>query len=265
MRLQNFTYSMTRYEKNNLQAKKSLEKISTGSQISKASMNPANVAITETIRAQVRGLEQGQRNMQDGLSLLSVADEGLNHVTKQLHRGYELAVMSANDTLTDEDRKKAQMELDEILDTIDDTARNLEFNTINLFGNDKTLHLAGSASGTTISIDLDKVDVDTLGLSAASVYPASAARSLFPKIQDAVTKVTHQLTKIGSYYESIEHELDRSSVLEENLTKGLSLIGDTHVGKEMISLTIAGIRQHADHMLIGDTNEMARGVLSIFK
>lgn len=256
---------MTRYEQNNLKVKKSLEKISTGSQIDKASQNPANVAISETIRAQVRGLERGQRNLQDGLSLLSAADEGLNHVTKQLHRGYELAVMSSSDTVTDEDRKNAQKELDEILDSINDTAEYLEFNTINLFGGDKILHLAGGASGKSLSINLEKTDVDTLGLKDASLDPASAARALFPKIQEAVSKVTGQLTKVGSYYETIEHEMDRTAVLEENLTKGLSMIGDTHIGKEVIELAIAGIRQQADNLLIHDTTELSKGVLSIFK
>ncbi|WP_156151323.1 flagellin [Domibacillus indicus] len=265
MRLQSFSYSMARYDQNNLKAKKSMEKISTGSQISRASQNPANVAISETIRAQVRGLERGQRNLQDGLSLLSAADEGLNHVTKQLHRGYELAVMSANDTLTDGDRKSAQKELDEIMDSINDTAEYLEFNTINLFGNDKVLHLAGSASGKSLSIDLEKLNVDALGLTGASIETSDDARALFPKIQDAVLQTTHQLTKIGSYYETIEHEMERNSVLGENLTKGLSKIEDTQVGREVIELAIAGIRQQADHLFIHDTNELAKGVLAIFK
>ena len=173
--------------------------------------------------------------------------------------------MSSNDTMTNEDRKNAQKELDEILDSINDTAEYLEFNTINLFGDNKTLHLAGSASGKSLSIDLEKTDLDSLGLTGASIDSASKARALFPKIQGAVTKVTEQLTKIGSYYENIEHELDRTAVLEENLTKGMSMIGDTHIGKEMIELAIAGIRQQADHLLIHDTNELAKGVLSIFK
>ncbi|OAH54635.1 MULTISPECIES: flagellin [Bacillaceae] len=265
MRLQSFTYSMSRYEKNNLQAKKSMEKISSGSQVSKASQNPTGVAISETIKAQVRGLERGQRNMQDGLSLLSAADEGLNHVTKQLHRGYELAVMSSNDTLSDEDRKAAQMELDEILDTIDDTANQLEFNTINLFGSDKKFQIAGGASGITMQIELQKTNVETLGLTNAKLDPVEEARKLFPKIQNAVTQVTGQLTKVGSYYEAIEHELTNANVLEDNLKKGLSLMSDTDVSKEVIQLAISSIRQQADQILIGDTSDIAKGVLAIFK
>lgn len=265
MRLQSFTYSKSLYEKNNLQSKKSLEKISSGSQVSKASQNPTGLAITETMKAQVRGLERGQRNMQDGLSLLSAADEGLNHVTKQLHRGYELAVMSSNATLADEDRKAAQMELNEILDTIEDTANYLEFNTINLFGSDKKIQIAGSHSGKTMEIELQKMNVDTLGLTNAKLDPVEEARKLFPKIQKATTLVTGQLTKIGSYYEALEHELSNSAVLEDNLKKGMSMIGDTNVSREMIQYTLTNIRQQADHILIGDTNDIAKGVLAIFK
>lgn len=265
MRLQSLTYSKSLYEKNNLQSKKSLEKISSGSQVSKASQNPTGLAITETMKAQIRGLERGQRNMQDGLSLLSAADEGLNHVTKQLHRGYELAVMSANDTLAEEDRKAAQMELDEILDTIEDTANYLEFNTINLFGSDKNIQIAGNHSGKTMTIELQRMNVDTLGLTNAKLDPFEEARKLFPKIQQATTLVTGQLTKIGGYYESLEHELSNSSVLEGNLKKGMSMIGDTDVSKEMIQFALTNIRQQADHILIGDTSEMAKGVLAIFK
>lgn len=108
---------------------KSIEKLSSGLRINKAGDDAAGLAISEKMRAQIRGLAQEQRNMQDGISLIQTAEGGLQEVHSLLQRGRELAVQSKNDTLTDSDREAVQVEIDELIKEVDRIANTTEFNT----------------------------------------------------------------------------------------------------------------------------------------
>lgn len=113
--------------------KKTYEKLSSGYQINKASDDAAGLAISEKMRGQISGLAQASENIQDGLSLINVAESGLGQIQNpNLIRLRELAVQASNDTLTDEDRQLIQKEVVQIAKGIDDIANNTEFNTIPL-------------------------------------------------------------------------------------------------------------------------------------
>lgn len=112
----------------------SIRKLSSGLRIISASDDAAGLCISEEMRSQIRGLDQGARNIQDGRSLVQTADGGLNEIHELLQRGRELAVQANNDTLTSEDRAKIQEEITEINKGIDYIANNTEFNTRKLLG-----------------------------------------------------------------------------------------------------------------------------------
>src|SRR5690606_9978801 len=132
--------------------------------------NASGLAVSETMRAQIRGLSQAQRNMQDGLSVLQAADEGLNHVNGLLQRARELSVMSANDTLTSEDRAAAQMEFDELMQGINDTAEKLEFNTKKILRENAPLILmVGANPGQQLKINLVDTSTTALGLDGSTL------------------------------------------------------------------------------------------------
>lgn len=116
----------------NLSQSKSIEKLSSGLRINRAGDDAAGLAISEKMRAQIRGLAQEQRNMQDGMSMLQTAEGGLQEIHELLQRGRELSVQSKNDTLTDSDRESVQVEINEIVKEVDRIANTTEFNTINL-------------------------------------------------------------------------------------------------------------------------------------
>lgn len=109
-----------------------LEKLSSGSRINKAADDAAGLAISEKMRAQIRGLEQANRNIKDGISLVQVADSTMAEIQNLLQRVRELAVQAANDTNTDDDRKKIQSEIDQILSGINEIANQTQFNKISL-------------------------------------------------------------------------------------------------------------------------------------
>ncbi len=109
---------------------KSSEKLSSGYRINRAADDAAGLAISEKMRRQIRGLTQASFNCQDGVSLVQVADGALAEVHDMLHRGSELSIKAANDTLTKEDRKYIQSELEEIVNEIDSIKEKATFNEI---------------------------------------------------------------------------------------------------------------------------------------
>lgn len=115
------------------QKKKSTEKLASGYKINRAADDSAGLAISEKMRRQIRGLDQGARNTQDGISLLQVADGALSEVHDMLHRMSELAVQAANDTNTSDDRAAIQQEINQIVSEIDRIGNDTEFNTRKLF------------------------------------------------------------------------------------------------------------------------------------
>jgi len=125
---------------------KSMEKLSSGLRINKAGDDAAGLAISEKMRAQVRGLDQASKNAQDGISLIQTAEGALNETHDILQRMRELAVQSSNDTNTDADREELQKEVSQLQKEITRIGNNTEFNTQKL--------LDGSKGAKTTSADL---------------------------------------------------------------------------------------------------------------
>ncbi|WFD10048.1 flagellinolysin [Tepidibacter hydrothermalis] len=120
---------------NILTQKKSIEKLSSGLRINRAGDDAAGLAISEKMKSQVRGLNQGSRNIQDGISLIQTADGGLSEIHSLLHRGRELSVQSSNDTLTKDDRNAIQQEINQIKEEVDKISQNTHFNGKKLLNN----------------------------------------------------------------------------------------------------------------------------------
>ncbi|EYE88790.1 flagellin [Fervidicella metallireducens AeB] len=114
---------------NNQDMQKSIEKLSSGLRINKASDDAAGLSISEKMRAQIRGLSQSSRNIQDAISLVQTAEGALNEVHSLLQRGRELSVQASNGTNTSEDKTEIQDEITQILSEIDNIANNTQFNS----------------------------------------------------------------------------------------------------------------------------------------
>lgn len=112
--------------------RKSAEKLSSGLRINRAGDDAAGLSISEKMRAQIRGMKQASRNIQDGISLIQTAEGGLNEIHSLLQRGRKLSVQAANDTLTNEDKQAIQKEVDQINSEINRMANDTEFNGIKL-------------------------------------------------------------------------------------------------------------------------------------
>ncbi len=137
---------------------KSLEKLSSGLRINKAGDDAAGLAISEKMRGQIRGLDQAQRNAQDGISLIQTAEGALNETHSILQRMRELSVQASNDTATVDDRKEIQKEVNQLIDEIDRISTDTEFNTQKL--------LNGSYSNKKFQIGANENQEMTLTISA---------------------------------------------------------------------------------------------------
>jgi flagellin-like hook-associated protein FlgL len=144
-------FALGNLHKTNRQIEKRLEKLSSGLRINRAADDAAGLAISEKMRALIRGLSQAQRNAQDGISLVQTAESALGDIGSILQRIRELAVQSANGTYTDDDRNRIQDEVAELKKSINDIASYTEFNGMTLLDGSFASHPAIPA---TSSIDV---------------------------------------------------------------------------------------------------------------
>ena len=259
-------FSVNRYQKNQTSITKTLEKLSGGDKLTRAASNASGLSISETMRGQIRGLARAQLNMQDGLSVLEVTDAGLQHVSGVLQRMRELAVQSATDTVTDNDRAAVEKELNQLLESIDDTAEDLEFNTQNILGDVRPLYIhVGANARQTLRIDTVNISTSQLGLAIAEISTREKAEDLISKVEKAQAIISNHLTNTGSDYGILTHHKENVANTELNLQSTESLIRDPDMALEMMDFVKQGIRQKGDELLIKQTNQNVSDVLRLFK
>lgn len=150
---------------NSTNSNKSMEKLSSGLRINRAGDDAAGLAISEKMRAQVRGLDQAASNSQDAISLIQTAEGALNETHSILQRMRELAVQSATDTNTDDDRDKIQSEVDQLAKEITRISNTTEFNTQNLMaGGLSNKFQVGANANQSVSLSIGAMDAKALGV-----------------------------------------------------------------------------------------------------
>lgn len=244
----------------NTASQKSMEKLSSGYRINRAGDDAAGLAISEKMRAQIRGLKMASKNAQDGISLIQTAEGALTETHAILQRMRELAVQSANDTNLQEDREKLQDELNQLIDEIDRIAKNTEFNKQNLLGKtdssgnftgsgqDFTFHI-GANEGQNITLTINSMDAQRLGTKNTSgnitnsiynlrtdlsgsgasnvgITTQSGANAAITVINDAIEMVSTERAKLGAYQNRLEHTIKNLDTAYENLQAAESRIRD---------------------------------------
>ncbi len=183
-----------RLSSNNMGMSKSLERLSSGLRINRAADDAAGLAISEKMRSQIRGLQQAERNVQDGISLIQTAEGALGEVHEILQRSRELCIQAANDTYTSSDRLEIQNEIDQLRDELDRIASTTQFNAKNL--------LDGSTSALTSTDKLTTKVFMRGGLETGSgnyklEVTAETGASQVQKTD--IFKVKHEVQKVGDF------------------------------------------------------------------
>ena len=240
---------------------RALERIASGRRINRAADDPAGLAISERMRAQIRGLKQASRNAQDGISLLNIADGALGESQAVLHRLREIAVYAAADTLSPSDRQALQMEFSELIKVVDEIAANTNFNTIPLLdGSKKSLILQiGANAGQNTAIDLKDMSSAGLGLNDAEGNPISVATreeadQAIAAVDSAIGAVSAQRAYLGAKTRGLEHTVNNLENTALNLTAAESRVGDADIAREILNLVQAQIRMQAALAMTAQAN-----------
>jgi flagellin len=277
MRINHNIASLNTYRQltiNTTAGSKSLEKLSSGYRINRAGDDAAGLAISEKMRGQIRGLNQAERNAQDAISLIQTAEGALNETHSILQRMRELAVQSASDTNTDDDRKELQKEISQLLEEIDRISTDTEFNTMTLLNGDYESQVSaltfqvGANSGQYVSIQLNDMSATTglvLTTSTVDLTTRTGATEAIEKIDEAIKKVSSERAKLGAMQNRLEHTINNLSTTAENLTASESRIRDVDMAKEMMEFTKNSILQQAATAMLAQANSQPQGVLQLLQ
>ena len=250
-------------------ASKALERISTGYRINRAGDDPAGLAISDKMRAQINGLNMASKNIQDGISMVQTAEGALNETHSMLQRMRELSVQSANDTLTDDDRALIEVEFQELKKEVTRISTDTEFNTRKLLnGDNATTPLkiqVGANAGQTIDLTMNDMSADAIGLTDASIATRDEAESALSTLDEAIKKVSMERAQMGAYQNRMEHAYNVNVNTAENLTAAESRIRDADIAKEMMNFTKASILQQAAQYAMAMHMQTAQGMLQLLK
>ena len=258
---------------NNSQSAKNLEKLSSGYKINRAGDDAAGLAISEKMRAQIKGLDMASKNSQDSISLIQTAEGALNETHAILQRMRELAVQSRNDTNENTDRSFLQDEVKQLKDEIDRIANTTEFNEKKLLSGKFSAAASaltfqiGANEGQTMKLQIGNMQVKSLStsLTAASVSTGSKASYAINTIDDAIKKVSTQRSALGAVQNRLEHTINNLGAASENLTAAESRIRDTDMAAEMMAFTKNNILTQAAQSMLAQANQQPQGVLQLLQ
>lgn len=246
---------------------KSMERLSSGMRINRASDDAAGLAIAEKIMSQVNGLNQAIRNAQDAISLVQTAEGALQETHSILQRMRELAVQAANDTLTSEDRGAIQQEIDNLLEEIDRIADTTEFNTQKLLnGSVATTALnfqVGANDNQIVILTIATADVDAMTLTDLEVGSATLASQAIVSLDNAIKYVSDMRANLGAMQNRLEHTIANLGVASENLQAAHSRIRDVDMAAEMMEYTKLQILQQAGTAMLAQANLAPQAVLKL--
>ncbi len=249
---------------------KSLERLSSGYRINRAGDDAAGLAISENLRAQTRGLKQASRNAQDGVSMVQVAEGGLNEVSSILIRLRELAVQAASDTIGPVERQFLNVEYDQLVSEVDRIADSTEFNgTPLLSGTGSILDFqVGTRNDPNIdrlSFDASKADANTaaLGVNLTSVADKASAQNSLSAIDQAIVSVSAMRADFGAIQNRLQSTIGNLAVSVENLSAANSRIRDVDVAEETAELTKNNILLSAGTSVLAQANSSANTALQL--
>jgi len=245
---------------------KSLEKLSSGLRINSAADDAAGLAISEKMRGQIRGLDMAQKNAQDGISLIQTAEGALNETHAILQRMRELAVQSANDTNTNEDRTQLQAEVNQLLSEIDRISTDTQFNTMTLLdGNFSATLQIGANQGQQIAFNIGTMSSSGLSLSGLDISTQTGADAAIASLDDAINTVSTQRANLGALQNRLEHTINNLGTSSQNLTAAESRIRDVDMAKEMAEFTKNNILNQAAQAMLAQANQLPQGVLQLLR
>lgn len=238
---------------NNDATGKNMEKLSSGLRINRAGDDAAGLAVSEKMRGQIRGLEQAQRNVQDGISYVQTAEGAMNEISAMLVRMKELNVQKANGTYSSTDKTNINEELTALGTQIDQIFQNTKFNSKAITG-----------TGVTIQADDNTASISIAGIATTGIQGLSSSSSL-SDIETAITNTSTERAKLGALQNRLEYTSNNLGTTVENLSASESRIRDTDMAKEMVALSKNQILLQSSQAMLAQANQAPQGVLTLLR
>lgn len=252
---------------------KNLEKLSSGFKINRAGDDAAGLAISESMRSQINGLNQAASNADDAIGLIKTAEGALTEVHSMLQRMSTLATQAANGTFNSVARANIQSEIDELNKEIDRIAQNTSFNGIKPLDG-KTAKLTfqiGPSAAETITTSLQSMEASKIGVDKINVSNADNAKGIqeankaIDTINSAIDSVSRFRAKLGAAQNRLEHTVNNLRVTSENITAAESRIRDTDMADEITAFTKNNILLQSSQSMLAQSNAAPQGILSLLQ
>ena len=247
-----------------------MERLSSGKRINGAKDDAAGLAIATTMTSQVRGMSQGIRNANDGISLAQTAEGALSEVSNMLQRVRELAVQSASGTYQSSDRTYMQSEVTALTEQISDVLTDTKFNGNTLFsttaGTDVTFDIqTGSESGETITLTSSAIDGTNISATALDVTTAALASTTMDNVDLALADVNAARAGLGAGQNRLESAINNLTGNVTNLSDARSRIEDADYSAETTAMAKAQILSQASTAMLAQANQSQQNVLSLLR
>ena len=249
---------------------RSLARLSSGYRINQAADDAAGLAISENLRGNIRGLKQASRNSEDGVSLVQVAEGGLNEISNMLIRLRELGVQAASDTIGETERKFLDVEYQQLKSEIQRIAEVTEFNGRDLLNGtggiiDIQVGVHNDPFKDRISFNSSAANstLESLALTAESLATKEQAQSSLSTVDSAMTSVNAMRANFGAMQNRLNSTIANLGIAHENLSAANSRIRDTDVASETAELTRNSILMQAGVSVLGQANQAQQIALKL--
>ncbi|MEC0171895.1 flagellin [Paenibacillus graminis] len=232
---------------------KNMEKLSSGLRINRAADDAAGLSISESMRGQIRGLEQAQRNAQDGISFVQTAEGAMNEVSSMLTRMKELKVQDSSGTYSTEDKANIGQELDQLGKQIDEIMTKTTFNGITI------------TAGAAITVNDKASSTITIASITTTSFSSLVSTTSLASVEDAIKAVSTERAKLGAVQNRLEYTSNNLGTTVENLSAAESRIRDTDMAKEMVALSKNNILLQASQSMLAQANSAPQGILSVLR
>lgn len=262
---------------------KSSERLSSGKKINHAADDAAGLAISEKMRAQIKGLDMADKNTQDAISLIQTAEGSMSEIESMVQRIRELTVQASNDSNATADRHKIADEIIQLQEEITDMAGRTEFNTKTLAtgmysaANSALFFQIGANANQVINANIGSMTATSLSVAglgtkikdyadlAASARPGSKISGLLTTLDRAIKSVSDEVAKLGAKQNRLQYTSNNLQVSSENLSSAKSRIEDADMAKEMMNVTAKNVLQQAATAMLAQANQSTSQVVSLLQ
>jgi flagellin len=256
---------------------KSLERLSTGLRVNRASDDAAGLSVSENLRTQVRGIGKARANASDGIALLQIAEGAANEISAILQRMRELAVQSTNDTLTTTERKYTDQEFKALISEIDRITNVTQYNGMTLIDGRGSVHQSfGSTGGASLLhigpnarsadgliITISGISSSGLSISLSAVSTGQLAMRAIMSVDIAINSVNKLRSDLGAYVNRLEHAVNNLDNQGHNMQAAESVIRDVDFADETSTFTRNQILTQSATAMLAQANAVPQTVLTL--